>query len=538
MASSSSSSSSSSGVFFGLETKKKFKKQQKTANIITMDDDDDDADALRVMLAKAHYEVIAKRHLDEIASALVEEGDKHHTFGDFDDVNDDKTNRLDALWRNARVGFDEATTTTRRARVATLAAKEVLEEKFGVENAEGHRKKRKTRVGFDGENGHQQQQQQQRFFLQQFVLENEENARKLRRDVLNEEMSLLKWREARVKEKKKHAEKRMRIEESSGLPYVPELTKPTHKDVERFVRDVEEGLKKKEYAPTFREVLEQVRKVMEKQNGKLAVEIAAAEYAMLHLGGAKYRAKKFALPRVEEEEEKEKEKNGEKTVKEEEEEEEDEDEQNKKEIENEKRREMQCEREFQIELEKSREANGSNTQMKGANANVITHERWEGRMNSTKIASKLENGSDIQTITYRDVIPNMNKVENVDWQKCGRLGERVVFNVLIQKYRGTNVSVKWVNENEESNAFYDIMLTDADTQSRTFIEVKATRFRDKNAFEMSPWEWDFAVKPSVADAYQIWRVFGIGDGEDVQIVVINNPARLLREKKIGQALII
>ena len=49
-------------------------------------------------------------------------------------------------------------------------------------------------------------------------------------------MSLLKWREARVKEKKKHAEKRMRIEESSGLPYVPELTKPTHKDVERFVR--------------------------------------------------------------------------------------------------------------------------------------------------------------------------------------------------------------------------------------------------------------------------------------------------------------
>ena len=505
------------------------------------DDDDDDAkDALRVMLAKAHYEVIAKRHLDEIASALVEEGDKHHTFGDFDDVNDDKTNRLDALWRNARVGFDEATTTTRRARVATLAAKEVLEEKFGVENAEGRRKKRKTRVGFDGENGHhQQQQQQQRFFLQQFVLENEENARKLRRDVLNEEMSLLKWREARVKEKKKHAEKRMRIEESSGLPYVPELTKPTHKDVERFVRDVEEGLKKKEYAPTFREVLEQVRKVMEKQNGKLAVEIAAAEYAMLHLGGAKYRAKKFALPRVEEEEEKEKEKNGEKTVKEEEEEEEeDEDEQNKKEIENEKRREMQCEREFQIELEKSREANGSNTQMKGANANVITHERWEGRMNSTKIASKLENGSDIQTITYRDVIPNMNKVENVDWQKCGRLGERVVFNVLIQKYRGTNVSVKWVNENEESNAFYDIMLTDADTQSRTFIEVKATRFRDKNAFEMSPWEWDFAVKPSVADAYQIWRVFGIGDGEDVQIVVINNPARLLREKKIGQALII
>ena len=40
------------------------------------------------MLAKAHYEVVAKRHIDEIASSLVEEGDKHHPFGDddFDDV--------------------------------------------------------------------------------------------------------------------------------------------------------------------------------------------------------------------------------------------------------------------------------------------------------------------------------------------------------------------------------------------------------------------------------------------------------------------
>ena len=207
-----------------------------------------------------------------------------------------------------------------------------------------------------------------------------------------------------------------------------------------------------------------------------------------------------------------------------------------------KRREEQCEREFQLELEKSREANGiSGKKVVGANANVITHERWEGRMNSTKNASAAINGkhgTDVEYLTYRDVIPNMNKVDDVDWEKCGRLGERVVFNVLIQKYRGTNVSVKWVNENEESNAFYDIMLIDPDSQSKTFIEVKATRFRDKNAFEISPWEWDFAVKPEVADRYQIWRVFGIGDGGDVNIVVINNPARLLREKKIGQALII
>ena len=182
--------------------------------------------------------------------------------------------------------------------------------------------------------------------------------------------------------------------------------------------------------------------------------------------------------------------------------------------------------------------NGTGEKKVGANANVVTHERWEGRMNSTSKSDALNHGSDVEYLTYRDVISNMNKVDGVDWEKCGRLGERVVFNVLIQKYRGTNVSVKWMNEIEESNSFYDLLLTDGDSHAKTFIEVKATRFRDKNAFEISPWEWDFAVKPEVADRYQIWRVFGIGDGKDVSIVVIHNPARLVREKKIGQALII
>ena len=46
-----------------------------------------------------------------------------------------------------------------------------------------------------------------------------------------------------------------------------------------------------------------------------------------------------------------------------------------------------------------------------------------------------------------------------------------------------------------------------------------------------------AVKPEVADRYQIWRVFGIGDGGDVSIVDTQSRA-IVREKKIGQALII
>ena len=477
---------------------------------------------IRLALAKAYFESKIENTDDFFASLLLSSSSS--SSSDSSSLLKSNKNEILKLWRSALQEEHEGGEKEKVDDDAMIrtALREVFEAKFTSKNEDAPGKKRQKKIFDEGEQKQREEQKQRFCFLEQFVREREENVQKLKRDVLEEEMSLLKWREQRVREKKKHAEKRRRVEESSGLPYVPELTKPTKAECERFVREVEEGLEKKEYAPQFREVLERVRKTMETKNGGSAmVETAAAEYAMLHLGGAKYRAKKFALPRAEEEEE---ENTGVEEAKEEEEEA--------------KRRALQCEREFQLELEKSRRVNGTGEKKVGANANVVTHERWEGRMNSTSKSDALNHGSDVEYLTYRDVIPNMNKVDGVDWEKCGRLGERVVFNVLIQKYRGTNVSVKWMNEIEESNSFYDIMLTDGDSHAKTFIEVKATRFRDKNAFEISPWEWDFAVKPEVADRYQIWRVFGIGDGKDVSIVVIHNPARLVREKKIGQALII
>ena len=480
---------------------------------------------IRLALAKAYFESKIENTDDFFVSLLLSSSSS---------LLKSNKNEILNLWRSALLLGEGENEGGEKEKVdddaiIQTALREVLEAKFNNKNEDAPGKKRQKKIFDDGEQKQREEQKQRFCFLEQFVREREENVQKLKRDVLREEMSLLKWREQRVREKKKHAKKRRRVEESLGLPYVPELTKPTKAECERFVREVEEGLEKKEYAPQFREVLERVRKTMGTKNGGSAmVETAAAEYAMLHLGGAKYRAKKFALPRAEEEEE-------EKTGEGEEEEEEEEEEEGEEEA---KRRALQCEREFQLELEKSRRVNGTGEKKVGANANVVTHERWEGRMNSTSKSDALNHGSDVEYLTYRDVIPNMNKVDGVDWEKCGRLGERVVFNVLIQKYRGTNVSVKWMNEIEESNSFYDIMLTDGDSHAKTFIEVKATRFRDKNAFEISPWEWDFAVKPEVADRYQIWRVFGIGDGGDVSIVVIHNPARLVREKKIGQALII
>ena len=64
-----------------------------------------------------------------------------------------------------------------------------------------------------------------------------------------------------------------------------------------------------------------------------------------------------------------------------------------------------------------------------------------------------------------------------------------------------------VNENEESNAFYDIMLTDVDTQSRTFIEVKATDFEIKTRLRCHR-GGDFAVKPGrgrLSNLASVWH---------------------------------
>ena len=101
--------------------------------------------------------------------------------------------------------------------------------------------------------------------------------------------------------------------------------------------------------------------------------------------------------------------------------------------------------------------------------------------------------------------------------------------------RENNV-VEWLNADEETNCFYDIKVTDIKTGLVTFVEVKSTRFDDKNAFEISPWEWDFATKPSVN--YHIYRVYNAGDKSRVRMQIIRDPAKLVREHKVSMALVV
>jgi len=63
-----------------------------------------------------------------------------------------------------------------------------------------------------------------------------------------------------------------------------------------------------------------------------------------------------------------------------------------------------------------------------------------------------------------------------------------------------DVIIHWLNEDIESRAGYDITITNNQLQHskdyRTYIEVKSTRYINKNSFEISLWEWQFLNSPS------------------------------------------
>ena len=72
--------------------------------------------------------------------------------------------------------------------------------------------------------------------------------------------------------------------------------------------------------------------------------------------------------------------------------------------------------------------------------------------------------------------------------------------------------------------------------SVVFVEVKTTRSGDKNAFEVSPWEWDFACRPGVE--YHVYRVYSAGERGRTRVTIVRNPAKLVREHAISMALAI
>nr|POE62217.1 hypothetical protein CFP56_39543 [Quercus suber] len=84
--------------------------------------------------------------------------------------------------------------------------------------------------------------------------------------------------------------------------------------------------------------------------------------------------------------------------------------------------------------------------------------------------------------------------------QTGRIGESVAFKYIIGKFGGT--AVKWVNEDIETGLPYDIIV--GEENSREYIEVKATKSRTKDWFNISTREWQFAVEKGESSALHMF----------------------------------
>ena len=130
------------------------------------------------------------------------------------------------------------------------------------------------------------------------------------------------------------------------------------------------------------------------------------------------------------------------------------------------------------------------------------------------------------------------RCEVADVRAVGRWGEALVYNYLLSTRPGWTVT--WLNEREESTSFYDIRLespvSEPGGRRTIFVEVKTTRSRDKNVFEMSPNEWSFASRPGMD--YRVYRVFAAGDKDNVRLTVVRDPFRSVNERDVALCLAI
>ena len=311
--------------------------------------------------------------------------------------------------------------------------------------------------------------------------------------------------------------------------WTPRLREPRRGEARRAVARVRDRTLAESgevgYAPSFAKV----RRAVEAVWGEMTADeraVTVTEYVMLHLGGSKHRAKCF----------------------------EDEPPEEKGEVDDDavpveavddvqddgasvgRKRERG---EVETPMTTVRVARGNRDEDarrsddgEGITVRVEDEYDWEGRLRTPKMAK-----SEVVSDVVERFVPWWENVDSRDPRAVGRWGEALVYHYLLATFpaRENNV-VEWLNADEETNCFYDIKVTDIKTGLVTFVEVKSTRFDDKNAFEISPWEWDFATKPSVN--YHIYRVYNAGDKSRVRMQIIRDPAKLVREHKVSMALVV
>ncbi|CAJ1332191.1 unnamed protein product [Effrenium voratum] len=133
-------------------------------------------------------------------------------------------------------------------------------------------------------------------------------------------------------------------------------------------------------------------------------------------------------------------------------------------------------------------------------------------------------------------LPHENTLSQEAREQVGRWGEEFVYNYLKSKLESEEGGkrVVWVNEVEETGFQYDLRIEDSGSgEVDAYVEVKTSRAKDKQLFEMSYREWTFAQKEG--GKFLIFRVSNAGK-EDVELCSISNPFRQWKELNLGLCL--
>ncbi|XP_062567288.1 uncharacterized protein LOC134229558 [Saccostrea cucullata] len=119
-------------------------------------------------------------------------------------------------------------------------------------------------------------------------------------------------------------------------------------------------------------------------------------------------------------------------------------------------------------------------------------------------------------------------------QEIGRWGEHLVHQYLLEQQEGDSdiIEVKWCNKEKEQGTPYDFELSrrTEDGVIKTFIEVKTTLTDDKDVFEISSQQIQFAQEQR--ENFHIYRVFNAGDLERVRLVRIDHLCLRLDQKQV------
>lgn len=122
-------------------------------------------------------------------------------------------------------------------------------------------------------------------------------------------------------------------------------------------------------------------------------------------------------------------------------------------------------------------------------------------------------------------------------QTIGRLGELFVYNYLIATHPKSEIV--WFNMETESRQPFDFRVVhegEDKLSSVEFIEVKATKYDDKNVFELSYRELQFLLQKYVN--CKIIRVFNCGNPDEVRLEILSNPRALLEQGIVRMCLAI